>query len=498
MTQFKYVIEELAIDELEKQEELARKTSSSHLLAFDIEESSKAQQAAKEPEAGQATQPTQDAGSQDANAQDAGSQDGSTQTGQSAQEPAAQDAGDESQKAQEPKKSQKSQDGEKNKSEDGKDKDKAQDTEEPVSTPQKAQVASEAYILPKAQIAKEYMDDQELGSKTLDFMKWFGMLGLKYGLVVLKNVGSAVLFTAVHLVKFLFTSMGDLKDYISRRFDSYEDLQHQLVALHKSLDSVKKDKAEGSYTSVKVIDQLKIGSSVDLKANNKAFSSFMNNTMSVLVKSSLDDFAQTMNFVQQDLGTVNAKPSNILKLKELGSIVKPGNLEGYTDIPENTHSLISDAILPGDVKLMLVVPVNGIADEDAYVKAYQHSYTALVADTSSYKHANSIAYLSKSELKAYLEELNKLMLACIEHKKLFEQLMSSKMKLRYSFKAYLNQIFHSSNKLDVKTSLIELIYVKTIFAEKVYIKGSMDIHDFAVRVLKANIKFAQDNLTHLQ
>jgi predicted DNA-binding ArsR family transcriptional regulator len=144
------------------------------------------------------------------------------------------------------------------------------------------------------------------------------------------------------------------------------------------------------------------------------------------------------------------------------------------------------------------VPVNGIANEDAYVKAYQHSYTALVADTSSYKHANSIDYLSKSELKAYLEELNKLMLTCIEHKKLFEQLMNSKMKLRHSFKAYLNQIFHSSNKLDVKTSLIELIYVKTIFAEKVYIKGSMDIHDFAVRVLKANIKFAQDNLTHLQ
>jgi hypothetical protein len=56
--------------------------------AFDhIETVSKAQQAAQEPEAGQTTQPTQDAG-----AQDAGSQDGSAQTGQSAQEPPAQDS----------------------------------------------------------------------------------------------------------------------------------------------------------------------------------------------------------------------------------------------------------------------------------------------------------------------------------------------------------------------------------------------------------------------
>jgi hypothetical protein len=56
--------------------------------AFDhIEESSKAQQAAQEPEAGPSAQPTQDAG-----AQGAGSQDGPAQTGQSAQEPAAQDS----------------------------------------------------------------------------------------------------------------------------------------------------------------------------------------------------------------------------------------------------------------------------------------------------------------------------------------------------------------------------------------------------------------------
>ena len=75
---------------------------------------------------------------------------------------------------------------------------------------------------------------------------------------------------------------------------------------------------------------------------------------------------------------------------------------------------------------------------------------------------------------------------------------SSKLKLRFSFKTYLNQIFNSSEKLDVKSSLIELVYVKTIFAEKVYIRASMDMHDYAVRVLKANIKFAQANLKHLQ
>jgi hypothetical protein len=90
------------------------------------------------------------------------------------------------------------------------------------------------------------------------------------------------------------------------------------------------------------------------------------------------------------------------------------------------------------------------------------------------------------------------MLACIQHKVLFEQLMSSKLKLRFSFKTYLNQIFNSSEKLDIKSSLIELVYVKTIFAEKVYIRASMDMHDYAVRVLKANIKFAQANLKHLQ
>jgi predicted DNA-binding ArsR family transcriptional regulator len=316
--------------------------------------------------------------------------------------------------------------------------------------------------------------------------------------MILKHVSTAVLFTAVHLVKFLFTSMGDLKDYISRRFDSYESLQHEVVALHKAVDEVKKDKAEGNFNDQKVLDHMKIGMSVDLKANNKAFSAFMTEVMSGMVKSSLEDFTQTMSFVKENVGNLNAKPSNILKLRELGSIVKPGTIEGYTDIPDNTHSLISSEVLPGDIKLLLVVPVVNIPDEDAYVKAYQHSYAALVADSGSYKHVTSMTFMSKSELKSYLADLNKMMLACIEHKILFEQLMGSKMKLRYSFKAYLSQIFNYSNKLDVKTSLIELVYIKTIFAEKVYIKASMDMHDYAVRVLKANIKFAQANLKHLQ
>jgi hypothetical protein len=292
--------------------------------------------------------------------------------------------------------------------------------------------------------------------------------------------------------------LGDLKDYISRRFDSYESLQHEIAALHNSVDDVKKDKTDDTFTDQKTIDHLKIGGSVDLSKNNKAFQAFMTQVMIAMTKSSLEDFTQTSNYIKQDIGKLNAKPSNILKLRELGSIVKPGTIEGYTDIPDNTHSLISTDVLPGDVKLILVVPVSGITDEEAYVKAYQQSYTALVADSSSFKHITSISFMSKSELKAYLADMNKLMLACIQHKVLFEQLMSSKLKLRFSFKTYLNQIFNSSEKLDVKSSLIELIYVKTIFAEKVYIRASMDMHDYAVRVLKANIKFAQANLKHLQ
>lgn len=472
-------MEDLAVDDLAKQEELAKKTSSSHLLALDVEETAKAAQ----PQEAQMAQPqpTQSEGTQAAQP---------VQGAQSAQtpseEPTAQPAAQTTQKAQE-----------------------APAGEEPkddlVKTPKEAQVASEAYKLSSLSTALEEegkeskdftrMDDHELGKEGLS---WLKHVGINYGLPILKHVGSAIMFTAVQLVKFLFTSLGDIKNYISRRFDSYEDLQHEIAVLHNSVDDVKKDTAEGNFTDQKVIDSLKIEKSVDLKANMTSFSKFMTEVMTTMVTSSLEDFNQTANYVEQDLGSLNAKPSNILKLKELGSIVKPGTIEGYTDIPENTHSLISTDVLPGDIRLLLVVPKVGIDDEEAYVKAYQSSYSALVADASSYKHVTNISYLSKNELKAHLNELNKFMLACIKHKLLFEQLMSSKMKLRFSFKAYLNQIFNASKKLDVKTSMIELIYVKTIFAEKVYIKASMDMHDYAVRVLKANIKFAQSNIKHLQ
>jgi hypothetical protein len=248
----------------------------------------------------------------------------------------------------------------------------------------------------------------------------------------------------------------------------------------------------------KIVDQLKIGTSVDFTANLKAHSKFMSEVMTVMVKSSLEDFTQTKNIISQNLGNINAKPSNMMKLKELGSVVKPGELEGYTDLPENVQSLISTETLPGDIKLLLAVPVTNIADDDAYIKAYQHSYASLVADTKSYKQIANVNYMTKNELKAYLLSLNEMLLACIEHKKLFEQLMSAKMSLRYSFKAYMNQIIHSSNKLDLKSSFAELIYVKTIFAEKVYIQASMDLHDYSVKILKASIKFAQNNLGALE
>jgi hypothetical protein len=475
MARLVLAMEELEVEKLEQAEELARKTSSSAVLALNVKNSSIAQtpdETADDTTSAQ-SQPSQDVSKQDVD---------STQS-QQIQTP--EKITDDDTAGQNDKKPQST---ETQKSED----------EEIVQTPEETKVTSEAYVLKKEDIALEYYTDDELGDKSAKFGEWLGMLGITYGVSILKHIGSAVLFTAVHLIKFLFTSLSDLKNYINRRFDSYEDLQHQVAALHNSMADIKKDKADGQFSDTKTIDHLKIGTSVDINANIKNYSKFMSEVMSAMVKSALEDFTQTKSIVSQDLGNFNTKPSNIIKLRQLGSIVKPGTLEGYTDLPENLQSLISSETLPGDVKLLLAVPITDIADDEAYIKAYQHSYASLVGDTASYKQIHNLNYMTKNELKAYLLSMNEMLLACIEHKKLFEQLMAVKMSLRYSFKAYMNQIVHSSNKLDVQNSFIELIYVKTIFAEKVYIQASMDMHDYSVKVLKASIKFAQVNLRALQ
>lgn len=332
-------------------------------------------------------------------------------------------------------------------------------------------------------------------------LSYLGYLGLTYGPTILSHVYKGVVYIMSKLIKLLFGSIDNLIKYTSRRLNSFANLKKDIEQLNKLLDEVEKsenkdDVSQYKYSNKKVINVLKIANSIDLLRNISSLKTFLQNSINDIDLSIKTELGAINHIIAFSNSNIVKTPTNIMNIKLSGQSFKEGILNGY----ENTNELLTQYyykdILPGDIRFILTVPKSGSMNDTEIIDAYNSSSSSLVIDSDSYRDVENIDYMEIDQLRKFLNELDSLCDIAISHNSIFNNIIKSKKNLRYGFRRYFTNIINSKNKISLKDSFLELVYLKVMFIDKVYITSMMDINDYTVRVITNSFSYIKDNIKH--
>lgn len=332
--------------------------------------------------------------------------------------------------------------------------------------------------------------------------KYIGYLGITYTPIVASHLYKGVVFLMGRLVKLLLTGVINTTKYLNRRVNSFNNLKEDISTLKNTLSEIKSKKQQVDlsnvkFTNKKIINTLKISSNVDFIANINTLSTFLNNTIKKIDTSINNDMGAIKHLIAQTTSNVVKNPLNLMKPSIPTSGLTSGVLKGYEPSDDLLDAYRSTETLPGDVVLVVHIPNKSINSLDDTVKAYNSSSIFLGVNLTSYREIESIDYMSVEILEKYLDELGKLCEICLSHKSLYERVVKQKSELRYNFKQYFNTLINSKNKVSIDNSLIEYIYLKSMFVDKVYLAAAMDIHDYSIKVINTSLSLIKSNIKKL-
>ncbi len=333
--------------------------------------------------------------------------------------------------------------------------------------------------------------------------KYLGMLGITYAPIIATKLYKGVAYVMTHLVKQLFKSIFTITKYIERRINSINTLKNSITGLKEAIEQIKMAKEpveleEFKYTQESTINALKIGDSVDFSANLAKLDVFLNETIIALDKRIQNEIASVKHIISAVASGKAVLPNVALEVPKLSNSMIDGSIAGYSNEDELLQLTHYKEVLPGDVVFLAITPRELPNEMEQISKAYNASKMFFGVNSEGYVKVSTIDHMNVDQLSAFVDSLDKLCSSCEQHQKLYENIKQLKLSLRFSFRDYFKMLIASSVKVNIKDSLVNLVYLKTIFTDKVYLVTAMDIHDYTAKTISSGISLAKDHVKRLQ
>jgi hypothetical protein len=324
-------------------------------------------------------------------------------------------------------------------------------------------------------------------------------LGITYSPIILTKVYKGVLFLMSKIVSLLFNSISSLNKYIIRHNTSFSKLKEDISSIKKMLDELPESNGsiDSKFTNKRVIDCLVISDGVDIAANIGVLVDFIGPIVNKISDSINNDVSSIKHLISYSYNGVVKIPSSIMGPSSYDALLSSGSLKGYERSSDMVSSYHYQKTLPGNVLFIAQLPNDDLTELPDIIEAYNNSTMFLGYDADSYKVIDSIDYMSKEGLLNLLSKLDELCGLCIKDEVLYETILSKKKSLRYNFKNYFNALISKSDKVSIKDSLLEYVYLKSIFIDKVYTSTAIDIHDYTAKVITNALVYIKDNANKL-
>lgn len=350
-------------------------------------------------------------------------------------------------------------------------------------------------------------NSKTVGQSAWDFTKkaarWLGNLGIKVTTDTLPKLAQhtykGLIYAFDRLAYSFMVGYTTLDRYLSRRVNSFNNLHQNIDKGKQVLELLSNGRANpiteaDVYDNSVVIRQIVIGDSKDITANIPILTKFIGEAITSFGMSIKEDIVGIRDIIEHSKITRGNAVLSLLNPDFKINGLRQGVLPGFET--ENTllTSYYVDPTLPGNVNMIVQLPSAEHKTRTAWVEAYRDSEIFLGVNRTKFKINDSIPYMDVDGLKKVLDELAHLCDLCIKHQTFYESMKKQKLEQRLVYKNYFDGLMKTEKKVSIKDSLIDLVTIKNNFIDKVYMPAAIDIHDYAVRVIVAYLKFVEKNI----
>jgi hypothetical protein len=110
---------------------------------------------------------------------------------------------------------------------------------------------------------------------------------------------------------------------------------------------------------------------------------------------------------------------------------------------------------------------------------------------------SELKYLTVTELKQHLMKLNSICDESIGQEKALKTIKDTRSDIGGMLKTYAKYLFESKEKISLKESLANYISIKIKYIDSTYLAACMDINNYTVRYLAANLSYCRANIRAL-
>lgn len=331
----------------------------------------------------------------------------------------------------------------------------------------------------------------------LSSVRAIAILTTIHGKNILKGMYKGVIYTLANLINGIGKTYSAIDKAIERRQNSISSLKKQLDTLKTLITSIETrekpiEDLKITYGNKAVINALKSGDSTDVVKNLLVLDKFLVSTIGNLHRAILDDVASIQYLTTLFTHGRNINHGDLLRLKSPGVGLATGSLVGYDPVSEYVQPYKSRDPLPGDIVVIAELPKESLTTLEGYEQAYKDSKLYLGFNKANYHQVNDIEVVGFNKVKSVISTLEKLIFTLEKQQTLYEDIRRTKPGVILSIKRHAMNLVESNTKVRYSDSLVGPMYLKSTFIAKVYLAGSLDIHDYAAKTISNGLSFAQE------
>lgn len=329
------------------------------------------------------------------------------------------------------------------------------------------------------------------GSYALDLTK-------QYGPVLLKHVYKGIVYAIQKSLKGLVVGTEYLAGKVHDYLTSYERFENQIQEAQKVLkllkEQQKKPKEPGSYHEAQVIDRLSIKGSNNVLDNVMIAKKFFDSFQKQFINHTKQHVILTNKLIEGVIHEQTSAPTNYMTEDVSFDGFVPHVHPNYRPSTDLVESYAYRNVLPGDLCFLGYVPKKGLTNKVEIAEAYRNSRMFFGLNFQTKEPVEAIPYMSLDDLSRFLEVLLSICETGKEVKQDFETVARYRKGIQWQLKGYMKYLLQAKEKISIQESMAEYISVKTQLLDKVFVAGSVSVHDYIVRLLTASMSFVQASL----
>lgn len=327
-------------------------------------------------------------------------------------------------------------------------------------------------------------------------------LGVTYSPGAARLLKKGVIYLYTKAARAFLATMIATANFVKRYVHSIENAKSDIRSMRELVGTLKQqtgiaDLTGRACTDESILSWLTYNGKTDALGSATLMTAFLTSTVENIDRGILHDLDTVQKLIDLSKNGVRGNALSFMSVPPFSGSYLRKAVRGYVKDPDLVESRVYSSALPDKILFVVNLPRVDLTEIELISKAYQESGIFLAVDSNDTPSADKLDYMDIAGVERLLDRLEQLCDVSINHLSFYARIEKHSDSLKFGYRNYYQKLVESAASATVRSSLVEYVYLKQSFVNKVYLPASMDIHDYVSAYLVRACRFAKANLKAL-